>query len=320
LPESRIYVAGHRGLVGSAIVRCLVRNGFKRLILRTHDELDLASQQQVISFFEKERPEFVFLAAANVGGILANSMYPAQFIRENLAIQDNVIHESWRQGAKRLLFLGSSCIYPRNCPQPIREEYLLTGPLEETNKAYAIAKIAGIEMCASYNAQYGTQFLCAMPTNLYGIGDNYDLQTSHLLPALIRKAHEGKMAGAREILAWGSGTPRRELLFSDDLADACVMLIRNDWESTQPALCSKSAPLINVGTGSDATIAELAALVCEVVGFHGNIAWDRSKPDGTPQKRLDVSRIHSLGWRARIALKEGIQIVYQSFRQTLTTA
>jgi GDP-L-fucose synthase len=311
--HSRIYIAGHRGLVGSAIHRALVAEGYSNLITRTHAELDLTEQQAVDRFLAVERPEYVVLAAAKVGGILANNSFPAEFIRENLAIQANVIHASWRAGVRRLLFLGSSCIYPRDCPQPIKEEYLLTGPLEETNQAYALAKIAGIEMCGSYNAQYGTQFACAMPTNLYGPGDNYDLATSHVLPALIRKAHEAKVQGAPSITAWGSGRPRRELLFSDDLARACLLLLGVEWNVLLKALPGPRLPLINIGTGEDVTIKELTELVCRVVGTSCRIEWDSSKPDGTPRKLLDISRISSLGWRPRISLEKGIADAYDDF-------
>ncbi|MGE5522828.1 MAG: GDP-L-fucose synthase family protein [Rhodospirillaceae bacterium] len=318
--DSRIYVAGHRGLVGSAIVRELRSGGYTNLILRTHAELDLTNQAAVREFFEKERPEYVFLAAAKVGGILANNSYPAEFIHDNLAIQTNVIHEAWRSGVRRLLFLGSSCIYPRDCPQPIKEEYLLTGPLEPTNRPYALAKIAGIEMCWSYNRQYGTQYLAAMPTNLYGPGDNYDLQTSHVLPALIRKFHEAKSASpltphsSHQVTLWGTGNPRREFLYSDDLANACVYLMvlpesdfrRIAGEESQP-------PLVNVGCGEDQTIRELAEMVAQVVGYRGEVAWDTSKPDGTYRKLLDVSRLKAVGWRPEVSLVEGIRRAYADF-------
>ena len=319
---ARIYVAGHRGLVGSAIHRALRARGCQNLILRTHAELDLMRQEAVREFFDRERPAYVVLAAAKVGGIAANDASPADFIRQNLAIQDNVIHESFRAGVKRLIFLGSSCIYPRDCPQPIKEEYLLTGPLEKTNRAYAIAKIAGIEMCGAYNEQYRTEYVCAMPTNLYGIGDNYDLATSHVLPALIRKAHEAKTAGKREMVAWGTGAPRREFLLSDDLARACVTLLEKDWASLLPALPSARLPLINVGTGTDLTIRELTELVGRVVGADCTIRWDTTKPDGTPRKLLDVSRMLSLGWRPEVPLEEGIAIAYRDFlaRQGASTA
>jgi GDP-L-fucose synthase len=310
---ARIFVAGHRGLVGSAIARLLETRGYTSVIGRAHAELDLTDPGAVAAFFENEKPEYVFLAAAKVGGIAANEAYPAEFIRQNLAIQLNVLHQSWKQRVERLVFLGSSCIYPRDCPQPIREEYLLTGPLESTNQAYALAKIAGIEMCASYNRQYGTRFVCAMPTNLYGVGDNYDLATSHVLPALIRKAHEAKERGSSSIAVWGSGRPRRELMFADDLAQACVLLASLEWSKVIAAAPSPRLPLLNVGTGSDLSIAELASLVCKVVGFEGEPAWDATKPDGTPQKLLDVSRMRSLGWEAKTPLENGIALAYADF-------
>jgi GDP-L-fucose synthase len=311
--DAQIYVAGHRGLVGSAITRVLEGHGYQHVLKRTHAELDLTDAHAVERFFEQEHPEHVFLAAAKVGGIAANDAYPAEFIQQNLAIQLNVIDQSWRHGVKRLVFLGSSCIYPRDCPQPIREEYLLTGPLEKTNQAYALAKIAGIEMCASYNRQYGTQYVCAMPTNLYGIGDNYDLATSHVLPALIRKAHEAKAQGKRSMEVWGSGRPRRELMHADDLARACLVLAAADWAAVLAAAPDARLPLFNVGTGSDLSIAELAALACKTVGFRGELAWDATRPDGTPQKLLDVSRMRSLGWAPEMALREGMKLAYADF-------
>ena len=317
--DSKIYVAGHRGLVGSAIMRCLEKMGYANLIGRTRKELDLTERREVRKFFESERPEYVFLAAAKVGGILANDTYPAEFIETNLAIQNNVIHESWRAEVKRLLFLGSSCIYPRDCPQPIKEEYLLSGPLESTNRAYAIAKIAGIEMCWSYNRQYGTRFLAAMPTNLYGPGDTYDLQNSHVLPALIRKMHEARQGNIPEVVVWGTGKPRREFLYSDDMADACVSLMsmKDDIFNAQ---VTQYPPLINIGCGADLTIRELAELVAKEVGFKGTLKFDPSKPDGTPRKLLDVGRLFSLGWRPTIALDVGIKTTYRDFlqRQSLT--
>ncbi|MBI3529690.1 MAG: GDP-L-fucose synthase [Betaproteobacteria bacterium] len=312
--DARIYVAGHRGLVGSAIVRRLHAAGYTSIITRTHAELDLIDQRAVKQFFEAERPEYVFLAAAKVGGILANDTFPAEFIHENLAIQTNVIHEAWRGGVKRLLFLGSSCIYPRDCPQPIKEEYLLTGPLEPTNRAYAIAKIAGIEMCWSYNRQYGTRFLAAMPTNLYGPGDNYNLQTSHVLPALIRKMHEARARGDSEVVVWGTGRPRREFLYSEDMADACVTLMSMKDESFN-VQATHYPPLINIGCGVDLTIRELAGLVANTVGFKGALKFDTSKPDGTPRKLLDVGRLFSLGWRPAIQLDVGIKAAYLDFLQ-----
>ncbi len=299
--DARIYVAGHRGLVGSAILRRLETGGFSNLIVRTHDELDLTRQADVEAFFEQERPEYVFLAAAKVGGILANATYPADFIRVNLQIQTNVIDAAYRFGAKKLLFLGSSCIYPKFAPQPMKEEHLLTGPLEPTNEPYAVAKIAGIVMVRSYRRQYGFNGISLMPTNLYGPGDNFDLTTSHVLPAMIRKFHEAKVAGAPSVTLWGTGSPRREFLHVDDLADAAVFLMeRYDGED-----------ILNVGVGEDVTIAELAEIVRDVVGYEGEIEWDTSKPDGTPRKLLDVSRLHALGWRARIGLREGIEQTYR---------
>jgi len=318
--SSRIYVAGHRGLVGSAIRRGLEARGFRNLVLRSHAELELGDRAAVRAFFEAEKPEYVFLAAAKVGGILANDTYPADFIRENLEIQTNVIDASYRSGVKRLLFLGSSCIYPKMAPQPIKEEYLLTGPLEPTNRAYALAKIAGIEMCWSYNRQYGTQFLAAMPTNLYGPGDNFDLQGSHVLPALMRKAAEAKQAGRRELEVWGSGEPRREFLYSDDLAEACIHLASLPEATFGSLLKQESAPLVNIGTGTDLTIRELAELVAEILEFDCRLVFDRTKQDGTPRKLLDVSRIESLGWKAKTGLREGILRTYESARGQLETA
>ncbi len=322
--DSKIYVAGHCGLVGSAIVRRLLAGGYspESLVLRTHAELDLTDQQAVRAFFEKEKPEYVFLAAATVGGIHANNTYPAEFIYSNLAIQTNVIHESWRAGVKRLLFMGSSCIYPRDCPQPIKEEYLLTGPLEPTNRPYAVAKIAGIEMCSAYNRQYGTNFISVMPTNLYGLGDNYDLQNSHVLPALIRKCHEAKLASQSSVVVWGTGTPRREFLYSDDLADACVFLMNLSDDAFSLLLSPESSvlspPLINIGVGHDATIREIAETVAGVVGFKGVLAFDSSKPDGTPQKLLDATRLNKLGWRAKTVFREGVRLVYEDFLRNVT--
>lgn len=294
----KIYVAGHKGLVGSALIRALKARGYHNLLLRTHAELDLTEQQAVQQFFSDERPDYVFLAAAKVGGIGANSTYPAEFIRDNLAIQTNIIHEAWRHSVKKLLFLGSSCIYPRECPQPIREEYLLTGLLEATNEAYAIAKIAGIKMCEAYNRQYGTNYISVMPTNLYGPGDNYDLDNSHVLPALIRKFHEA--LPDKPVIVWGTGSPRREFLHSDDMADACIFLMEG----------YSQFQTMNIGTGEDISIRELACLIQEIVGHKGEIVWDLSKPDGTPRKLLDVSLLHKLGWRHRIELREGIASVY----------
>jgi GDP-L-fucose synthase len=312
---ARIYVAGHTGLAGSALVRCLRARGYDNLVLRLHGELELTDAAAVRRFFEAERPEHVIVAAAKVGGILANETYPAEFITQNLAIGNNVIHEAWRNGVRRLLYLGSSCIYPRDCPQPMKEEYLLTGPLEPTNRAYAIAKIAGIETCWSYNRQYGTKFLAAMPTNLFGPQDNYDLLNSHVLPALIRKAHEAKSRGDSELVVWGTGRPRREFMYSDDMADACVFLLTLDEARFGELVQPGAAPLINIGTGKDLTVAELAALVCEVVGFRGRIRQDTARPDGTPRKLLDVSKLEALGWRSRVSLREGIERAYEDFRQ-----
>ena len=317
LPESlrraRIYVAGHRGLVGSAMMRALEAGGCEQLIVRDHRSLDLTVGADVDAFFAAERPEIVLLCAARVGGIAANNDYPAEFIYANLAIQCNVIEAARRSGVEQLLFLGSSCIYPRDCPQPIREDYLLTGPLEATNRPYAIAKIAGVEMCWSYNRQYGTRYLALMPTNLYGPGDNYDLETSHVLPALIRKCHEAKTAGAPTVEAWGSGTPRRELLYSDDVADAAVHLLRLDETRLATLFREDVPPLVNVGTGEDLTIAELMDTVRRIVGFEGEVVWDRSRADGTPRKLLDVSLVHGLGWRHRTPLEEGIRLAYEDF-------
>jgi GDP-L-fucose synthase len=313
--HSAIYVAGHLGLVGSAICRNLRQHGFERLLLRTRAELDLTDGVAVRRFFEQERPAHVFLAAAKVGGILANDLYPADFIRENLMIQTNVIDASYRNGVDRLLFLGSSCIYPKLSPQPIKEEYLLTGPLEPTNRPYALAKIAGIEMCWSYNRQFDTHYLAAMPTNLYGPGDNFDLQNSHVLPALIRKVAEAKALGQKKIVVWGTGTPRRELLFSEDMAEACVFLMNLNEVDYSSLLAG--VPLINIGTGKDTTIRELAEQVCAVLGFEGELVFDTSRPDGTPQKLLDVSRLQKLGWHSRTSLAGGIALTYEAARPQL---
>ena len=312
-PDTRIFVAGHRGLAGSALLRALQAKGYRNLVTRTRDELDLTDAAATARFMQDERPEVVFLAAAKVGGIVANATLPAEFVRENLAIQTNVIHEAWRSGVRRLLFLGSSCIYPRDCPQPIREEFLLTGPLEPTNRPYAIAKIAGIEMCWSYNRQYGTRYLCAMPTNLYGPGDNYDLRTSHVLPAMIRKFHEAKVRGDVEVPLWGTGAPRREFLCSDDMAEACVHLMALPAETIAPMLDASAPPLVNVGCGSDLSIRELSEVVRSVVGGDAKVRWDTSKPDGTPQKLLDTTKLARLGWRPRIELREGIRRAYDDF-------
>jgi GDP-L-fucose synthase len=313
-PPARIYVAGHRGLAGSAIVRRLKSGGYRNIVIRTHAELELTDTRAVKAFFESEKPEYVFLAAAIVGGILANNTRPADFIHSNLAIQTNVIHEAWRNGVKRLLFLGSSCIYPRDCPQPIKEEYFLTGPLEATNRAYAIAKISGVEMCRSYNQQYGTSYLAVMPTNMYGPGDNYDLESSHVLPALIRKMHEAKTRGIDHVVIWGTGSPRREFLYSDDMADACVMMMNLPEEAFRDLLQGPNGvPLINIGCGGDQTVADLARTVASVVGFRGELEFDTGKPDGTPRKLLDVSRLRKVGWAPRIDLQSGIAAAYQDF-------
>ena len=313
--DSLIYVAGHRGLVGAAICRQLRQQGYHRLLLRSHAELDLTDTFALREFFEQERPAYVFLAAAKVGGILANQLYPADFIRENLFIQTNVIDACYRARVDRLLFLGSSCIYPKLCPQPIKEEYLLTGPLEPTNSAYALAKIAGIEMCWSYNRQFKTRYLAAMPSNLYGPGDNFDPQNSHVLPSLIRKVAEAKALGHTQVAVWGTGTPRRELLFSEDLAEACVFLMNLEDEVYAGLLTG--VPLINIGTGKDVTIRELAEQVCVALDFDGELVFDTSKPDGTPQKLLDGSRIQKLGWHAKTTLAQGISLTYEAARPQL---
>jgi GDP-L-fucose synthase len=315
--NSLIYVAGHRGLAGSALMRSLERHGFGNLVCRTHAELDLKQPAAVDAFFAAERPEYVFLAAAKVGGIYANSTYPADFIRDNLQIQTNVIDSAYRNGVRRLLFLGSSCIYPRDCPQPIREEYLLTGPLEATNRPYALAKISGIEMCWCYNRQYGTRFLAAMPTNLYGPGDNYNLETSHVLPALIRKVYEANRAGRSEVVVWGTGKPLREFLFCDDFADGCVHLMMLDEERYGTLLSESFPPLVNVGAGSEVTIRELAQTVCRVLGFEGNLVFDASKPDGTPRKLMDSGRLRSLGWQPKVDLETGIRLAFEAAKPVL---
>ena len=311
-PEPRIYVAGHRGLVGSAIVRALRARGHTNIVTRTHDELELADQAAVRAFFRSERVDQVYLAAARVGGIHANNTYPAQFIYDNLMVQANVVHEAWRAGVRRLLFLGSSCIYPRLAPQPIREACLMEGALEPTNEPYAVAKIAGIKLCESYNRQYGTDFRSVMPTNLYGPGDNYHPQNSHVIPALVRRFHEAKAGGAGEVVIWGSGKPMREFMYVDDMAAACVHVMGLDREAyaahTEPMLSH-----INVGTGVDVSIHELAHLVGEVVGFEGRIVFDASKPDGTPRKLLDVSKLRALGWSASTPLREGLGRAYDAF-------
>lgn len=314
--ESKIYVAGHRGLAGSAIVRELQRQGYSNIVGRTHAELDLEDAAATQQFFEQEKPEIVFLAAAKVGGIHANNSYPADFLMSNLLVEANVCRAAHRAQVQRLIFLGSSCIYPRDCPQPIREEYLLTGPLEATNRPYALAKIAGIEMCWSYNRQYGTKWLAAMPTNLYGPGDNYDLSNSHVLPALIRKMHEAKLSGATEVVLWGSGKPKREFLYVDDLANALVFLATLDDERYNALVAPSQCPMINVGTGTDLTIRELAETVAEVVGYKGKFVQDTSKPDGTMRKVMDVSKIRGLGWKATTSLEQGIILTYKIFCET----
>jgi len=319
--DAKIYVAGHQGLVGSALVRQLRALDNGNILLRSRQELDLTDQNRVREFFAQERPEYVFLAAAKVGGILANSTYPAEFIYQNLLIQTNVIHEAYRTGVRRLLFLGSSCIYPKHAPQPMKEECLLTGPLEPTNRAYAVAKIAGIEMCWSHNRQHGTHFLAAMPTNLYGPGDHYDPHDSHVIPALIRKMHEAKLSGAEQVVVWGTGTPRREFLFSDDAANACVFLMNLSNEKMDAILANgRSLPIVNIGCGEDATVRELAELIAEVVGFRGELVFDATKPDGTPRKLLDINHLTRLGWKHSTVLREGLIRTYQDFleRQTLT--
>jgi GDP-L-fucose synthase len=320
-PAEKVYVAGHRGLAGSAIVRALRRAGHDNLVLRTRAELDLTDQAAVRKFFTSERPKYVFLAAAKVGGILANSTYPADFIFQNLLIQTNVIENACRTGADRLLLLGSSCIYPKCTVQPIRETALLSGPLEPTNRPYAVAKIAGIEMAWSYNRQYGTRYLAAMPTNLYGPGDNYELETAHVIPALIRKMHEAKTCGQRQVAVWGSGTPRREFLYSDDLAEACLFLMNLNRQAFHSLVASETyAPLINVGCGQDQTIRELAELIAEVVGFDGALRFDPNKPDGSPRKLLDTSRLSSLGWQPRTSLREGFNLAYREFLRAFDLA
>ena len=301
--HAKIYVAGHRGMVGSAIVRRLASLGYGNVVTRSHAELDLVNQQAVADFLAREKPDYIFMAAAKVGGIHANNTFRAEFLYQNLMIEANIAHAAWQAGVNRMLFLGSSCIYPRDCPQPIREDYLLTSPLEQTNEPYAIAKIAGVKLCESYNRQYGTAYLSAMPTNLYGPNDNYDLNNSHVLPALIRKAHEAKLNGATELVVWGSGKPMREFLYVDDMADACVFLMEK----------GITDGLFNIGTGDDVTIRELAETVMDVVGFDGRIVYDNSKPDGTPRKLLNVDKMKNLGWSASTGLREGIAKAYADF-------
>ena len=312
-PDRKVYVAGHRGLVGSAIVRRMQAGGYSDIIRRTHAELDLTDQRAVNEFFENEKPQFVFIAAAKVGGIYANNTYRADFIYQNLMIESNLIHASYRHGVKKLLFLGSSCIYPKLAPQPMKEEHLLTGLLEPTNEPYAIAKIAGIKMCDAYNRQYGTNFMSAMPTNLYGPGDNYDLKNSHVLPALIRKMHEAKVQGAKEVVVWGSGAPKREFLYSDDLADASVFLMER-------YNAGDIGEFVNIGVGKEITIREAAELIAEVVGFPGKLVFDRSQPDGMPRKLLDSSRLQALGWRAKTGFREGLAKAYADFLQNVLKA
>jgi len=330
-PKSSIYIAGHRGLVGSALMRKLQEKGYTNLITRTHAELDLTDSSAVSEFFKEEKPEFVFLAAAKVGGIQANNNYPAEFIHDNLVIQNNVIHQAYCSGVERLLFLGSSCIYPRDCPQPMKEDYLLTGPLESTNRPYAVAKIAGIEMCWSYNRQYGTKYLAVMPTNLFGPGDNFNLENSHVLPALIRKMHDAKVAAKvmdtqssdlsppDSVVIWGSGTPKREFLYSDDMADACVYLMAMEdldfCSLLKPKSSDLSPPLINIGTGKDLTIRELAEAIKKVVGCSAELVFDATKPDGTPRKLLDVSRLEKLGWKPAYSFTEGLNKTYEWYCQ-----
>ncbi|NKN02937.1 GDP-L-fucose synthase [Rhizobium leguminosarum] len=301
--DVKIYVAGHRGMVGSAIVRRLKAGGYTNIVTRSHAELDLVNQAAVAEFMKAERPDYIFMAAARVGGIHANNFYRAEFLYQNLMIETNVVHAAWQAGVERMLFLGSSCIYPRDCPQPIREEYLLTGPLEQTNEPYAIAKIAGVKLCESYNRQYGTRYVSGMPTNLYGPNDNYDLDSSHVMPALIRKVHEAKIRGDRQLVVWGSGRPMREFLYVDDMADACVFLMEKE----------VTEGLINIGTGEDITIRELAETIMRVVGFTGEIVYDQTKPDGTPRKLMSVDRLSALGWKATTSLGDGIARAYADF-------
>ena len=315
-PDSRIFIAGHRGLVGSAIHRALEQKGYDNILTRTRAELDLLDTVAVAEYFQEAKPEYVFLAAAKVGGILANNTYPADFIRENLTLQSHIIESARRVGVARLLFLGSSCIYPRLAPQPIPESALLTGPLEPTNRPYALAKIAGIEMCWSYNRQYGTQYLAAMPTNIYGPNDNFDLNTSHVLPALLRKTAEAIRSEAKEVVVWGTGTPRRELLYSNDLAEACLFLMNLDDASFSSLLVEEAPPLINIGTGEDVTVRELAETVARVLGFPGKLVFDSTKPDGTPRKLMDVTRLHSLGWHHTTKLEQGIRLTWDAVRGT----
>lgn len=314
--NSRIYIAGHTGLVGSALVRRLKIESYKNIITRTHRELDLTRQLDVENFFAKEKPQYVFMAAAKVGGIHANNTYPADFINDNLAIQQNIINAAYNNKTERLLFLGSSCVYPRNCPQPMKEEYLLTGSLELTNRPYAIAKITGIEQCWAYNRQYGTRFIAVMPTNLYGPQDNYDLENSHVLAALIRKIHQAKINNLSFVTVWGSGFPQREFLYIDDLADACVFLMNLPDEKYNKLLLNNTQPpLINIGWGKDISIKELVNLVKEIIGYTGNVSWDTSKPDGTPRKLLNIDKITELGWMPKVKLKEGMKLTYNYYKK-----
>ncbi|HEY6351156.1 MAG TPA: GDP-L-fucose synthase [Candidatus Angelobacter sp.] len=312
--RDKIFVAGRRGLVGSAIVRRLLSAGFDNLVTPSRSDLDLTDQRAVQDFFARIRAKYVVLAAARVGGILANATCPAEFIRENLLIETNVIHEAYIHGVEHLLFLGSSCIYPRDCPQPIREEYFMTGPLERTNSAYAVAKIAGVEMCHAYNRQYGTRYICAMPTNLYGPGDNFDAQTSHVLPAMIRKFHQAKLYKGPVVL-WGTGAAKREFLHVDDLADACVHIMTMPEDRVGDVLKEDSPPLINIGCGQDLSIRELAQVVGDIIGFKGQVQWDHSKPDGTPRKLLDIAKLRRLGWEPKTPLQDGIRAVYEWFQE-----
>ncbi len=317
--EAKIYIAGHRGMVGGAIVRQLQALGYKNLVTRTHAELDLIDQAAVNAFFNAEKPQHVFLAAAKVGGIHANNVYRGEFIYQNQMIQNNVIHAAYINGVDRLMFLGSSCIYPKEASQPIKEEYLLTGPLEPTNQPYAIAKISGIEMCWSYNRQYGTKYLAVMPTNLYGPGDNYHPENSHVIPALIRRAHEYKLRNEPEFVVWGTGAPRREFLFCEDMASACVYLMRLPQDEYDLFLNETRPPLVNIGTGEDVTIAELAQTICDVVGYKGKIVFDASKPDGTMRKLLDTTLLNGRGWRAKMRMKDGLMIAYDDFKKNVST-
>lgn len=316
--NAKVYIAGHNGLVGSALLRQLNAQGYANIVTRSHAELDLTNQQSVVDFLKSEKPEYVILAAAKVGGIHANNTYPAEFIHENLAIQTNVIHQSYLTGVKRLLFLGSSCIYPSDCPQPIKEEYLLTGQLESTNRPYALAKIAGIEMCWSYNRQYGTQYLAVMPTNLYGAGDNYHLENSHVIPALIRKFHEAKINKQSAVTLWGTGAPKREFLYSDDMAEACVFLMNLTDDAFKALLASDRnnglPPMLNIGSNRDLTIYELASLVKDIVGFNGDITFDATKPDGTTRKWMDSGRLNRLGWQPKVDLTTGLALSYSDFQ------